>query len=480
MENLDFQLKMNFSGESENVFRKTLEDGGFTVLFETQLPEDTVDPQSAAGKLAELENAVVDNDAHLNAALAILDPRGKKRLRALEYAAGLPENRRNRHLIYLSGADTTDEDFADLINFARLHRIRNLVPVTGDAPENITLKSCRKHPFFDGCRAVAEIRAQGDGFFPGTTVNPYQYEFYPLIGQYYALIKKFGQGAQFAVAQAGWDMLKLQSLLWYLNLREFYFPVIARLILLTPATIEEINAGKRPGIRISRDFNRSLEKELHYSRNQFEAVQFRRIELQAAGCRLLGLRGIQIAGVGTPGKARFVLDRIGAALKEFTSFPQWLEEYNAYMASAEMAPFQHDFHLFDRSLSRDYPLDEPPVPQLPPAEALSATEKLHRLLLETLFRNAENRSAGNRRLLKKLFVGCRGCDHCRLPATDYICPHRCPKGLLNGPCGGIREDGGCEISGASECVHNRIIRAAYRHNDFTVLEKNFMAPDKEN
>lgn len=81
-------------------------------------------------------------------------------------------------------------------------------------------------------------------------------------------------------------MLKLQSLRWYLTGRSLFYPMIARLILLTPEKVERILAGEYPGISISHDFQRILEKELHYSNTQFEAAQYRRLELQAAvaGC----------------------------------------------------------------------------------------------------------------------------------------------------------------------------------------------------
>jgi len=32
------------------------------------------------------------------------------------------------------------------------------------------------------------------------------------------------------------------------------------------------------------------------------------------------------------------------------------------------------------------------------------------------------------------------------------CPMNCPKTLRNGPCGGVRQDGGCEIKPEMTCV----------------------------
>ena len=50
----------------------------------------------------------------------------------------------------------------------------------------------------------------------------------------------------------------------------------------------------------SSDFRKILDKESQFSSNQFESAQWRRLELQAAGCRLLGYSGVQIMGVDTP------------------------------------------------------------------------------------------------------------------------------------------------------------------------------------
>jgi len=53
---------------------------------------------------------------------------------------------------------------------------------------------------------------------------------------------------------------------------------------------------------------------------------------------------------------------------------------------------------------------------------------------------------------------CQMCGDCVLDATAGICPvTTCPKGLLNGPCGGMW-DGMCEVLTDRECTHVRIQR----------------------
>lgn len=53
---------------------------------------------------------------------------------------------------------------------------------------------------------------------------------------------------------------------------------------------------------------------------------------------------------------------------------------------------------------------------------------------------------------------CQTCGDCVLDLTAGICPvTTCPKGLLNGPCGGMW-DGKCEVLRDRECTHVRIRR----------------------
>jgi ferredoxin len=56
----------------------------------------------------------------------------------------------------------------------------------------------------------------------------------------------------------------------------------------------------------------------------------------------------------------------------------------------------------------------------------------------------------------RFFEGCSLCGECVLSDTAGICPHtECPKGLLNGPCGGVVE-GMCEVDTEKGCAWVRI------------------------
>jgi hypothetical protein len=54
--------------------------------------------------------------------------------------------------------------------------------------------------------------------------------------------------------------------------------------------------------------------------------------------------------------------------------------------------------------------------------------------------------------VKGLLFDCRMCGVCVLSKTGMSCPMNCPKAMRNGPCGGVRADGSCEVYPAMPCV----------------------------
>jgi hypothetical protein len=44
------------------------------------------------------------------------------------------------------------------------------------------------------------------------------------------------------------------------------------------------------------------------------------------------------------------------------------------------------------------------------------------------------------------------CGQCVLHSTGMTCPMNCPKTLRNGPCGGVRANGNCEVKPEMRCV----------------------------
>jgi hypothetical protein len=59
---------------------------------------------------------------------------------------------------------------------------------------------------------------------------------------------------------------------------------------------------------------------------------------------------------------------------------------------------------------------------------------------------------------KGLFFDCKMCGNCVLSSTGMSCPMNCPKTIRNGPCGGVRENGHCEVKPEMRCLGGRLGR----------------------
>ncbi|WP_051376809.1 methylenetetrahydrofolate reductase C-terminal domain-containing protein [Burkholderia sp. WSM2232] len=56
------------------------------------------------------------------------------------------------------------------------------------------------------------------------------------------------------------------------------------------------------------------------------------------------------------------------------------------------------------------------------------------------------------RAAKRAFFDCQMCGQCGLSVTGMACPTGCAKGMRNGPCGGVRLDGHCEVRPERRCT----------------------------
>lgn len=54
--------------------------------------------------------------------------------------------------------------------------------------------------------------------------------------------------------------------------------------------------------------------------------------------------------------------------------------------------------------------------------------------------------------LKGVLFDSQSCGQCVLSETGMACPTNCPKTMRNGPCGGVRPNGACEVKPNMLCV----------------------------
>jgi hypothetical protein len=82
----------------------------------------------------------------------------------------------------------------------------------------------------------------------------------------------------------------------------------------------------------------------------------------------------------------------------------------------------------------------------------SALISLHPVFKFIGYDRVEQPMATLEKWVKGFMFDCQMCGQCVLSSTGMSCPMNCPKTLRNGPCGGVRPDGNCEVKPDMRCV----------------------------
>lgn len=83
---------------------------------------------------------------------------------------------------------------------------------------------------------------------------------------------------------------------------------------------------------------------------------------------------------------------------------------------------------------------------------VATLEHMKPLLERIGFDRLEGTFEAAERASKTAIFDCQMCGQCTLHTTGMTCPMTCPKNLRNGPCGGVRQNGNCEIIPDMKCV----------------------------
>ena len=77
---------------------------------------------------------------------------------------------------------------------------------------------------------------------------------------------------------------------------------------------------------------------------------------------------------------------------------------------------------------------------------------LHPLFVRIGYQRVERWISIIEKPTKAFLFDSQSCGQCTLGSTGMACPMNCPKSLRNGPCGGVRADGSCEVDPEMTCV----------------------------
>lgn len=82
----------------------------------------------------------------------------------------------------------------------------------------------------------------------------------------------------------------------------------------------------------------------------------------------------------------------------------------------------------------------------------TALTKMYPLLQKVGLAKSEKVLMWVEKPMKQLLFDSQSCGQCTLGSTGMSCPMNCPKTIRNGPCGGVRPNGKCEVKPEMDCV----------------------------
>ena len=303
-------------------------------------------------------------------------------------------------------------------------------------------------------------------FLPGAVVTPYKVREPDQMMQLYKLQLKIAAGARFIITQLGYDIRKLYELKQYMDREGMgHVPVIANIYVPTATIARIMQAGEVPGCVITDELIRRLEKEKKPQRLE-------RAALMAAAARGLGFAGVHIGGFGLTHKnVMTVIDRsreIGDAWRsrmdelvfdypgQFYLLPEGADglsdgdgEYRIGEAKTRkgwnqrLSDMAHRYLVSDGTIGAKL-LTPSPANGGDPGEDASWRRGLRYGML------------GVSESYRRKFWSCLSCGDCIQEHLNFpgCTMSQCYKELRNGPCGGSRLDGSCEVDPNKPCIWN--------------------------
>ena len=97
--------------------------------------------------------------------------------------------------------------------------------------------------------------------------------------------------------------------------------------------------------------------------------------------------------------------------------------------------------------------------------------RLHPLYKAVGYGHLEKPMRVMEKAIKGLMFDCQMCGKCALGSTGMSCPMNCPKSIRNGPCGGVRLDGNCEVKPDMRCVWVEAWRGSQQMQDSQAIRQ---------
>lgn len=368
--------------------------------------------------------------------------------------------------------------FGLLSRLQQLHRlgIKNLLVLTGDFPAKYDSSIAKPCFDLDAVTLLCTINKMNEGvepfcinrnhaenirtdFFIGAGVSCCKYSESEQMMQYFKLLKKINNGAQYIITQLCFNTRKFHELRQFLHSNKIEIPLIGSAFILTEPAARFLNKGKVPGIYIPDQLYATIQKESQGS-DKGENSRIERAAKLLAVLKGLGYRGAHIGGAPVYRDVMKIIKRFHEIEKKWDTF---YDEFNYHYAQG--------FYLYQcnpqtkLNAKKESKKSEKSIKKI---IAYLLYEPLHFLLFNPKIIYFSQLQLIAQKILKNTFYyylfywlehiikfilfDCRKCGDCVVFKMAYLCPEsQCPKNLRNGPCGGS-EKKFCEVDKEKSCV----------------------------
>jgi len=394
-------------------------------------------------------------------------------------------------LVHFTCKDKNRNQMEAMLHGLERASVHNLLAMTGDYTYSGYLGRAKPVFDYDPIHLLTLIRDMNQGleiptmkgttrlapsrFFAGAAASPFKATEAELMTQYFKLKKKLEGGAQFIVAQLGYDARKFHELLQMVRHLGFgHIPVMGNVFVLPLGAARLMNRNGLPGCVASDELVSVLEGESKAA-DKGKGARLERAARMYAFMKGMGFAGVHIGGHGVSyDDFEQVLGR-GEEL-----VPNWRELVREFDF-----PQPDGFYAFEKDprtgLNTEQPVERPERP----ASSLlyKAMQVVHHAAFEPtglLFKPFQALAAAVEgkplehaytkveHLCKVVSNECESCGDCALFDLAYLCPmSQCPKSQRNGPCGGGLL-GYCEVypkgsHGEQECIYVRAYKRLKSH-----------------
>ncbi len=361
--------------------------------------------------------------------------------------------------------------------------VSNLLVMTGDYPESGFLGIAKPVFDLDSVTALHYLSELNRGLeiplgrktatldppelYLGACVSPFKWTEGPGKMQYLKMEKKLRAGADYFISQLGYDARKYIELIRYAREHiQTDVPMIGSVYVLSAGAARLMNAGQIPGCYVSDEFLAKLREEAK-AEDKGKAARLDRAAKQIAMIKGLGFSGAHVEGLNLK------TADVSAILEKAD---EYASSWDSYLGEFDSAPAK-PYYLFEGGDKIEKRTDTLSITKTRRRAVFSPSFWMARLLHIMLFKQGtlgykimtgftgfiENKKVLNKtfggmeKFAKKILFDCKHCDDCALFDMFYLCPiSKCPKDMRQGPCGGSRVDGSCEVHEENKCIWDRV------------------------